>query len=227
MYNILLIENSLQDIEKIINTLSEEINYVKICNVASSYLTASKFLLCQKFDILIINYSFFYLLNFIEKNNLYMYKNSIIILNNNNKSENCNNLYCFNSQIIPFNELINSLKQLIHCKNNSHNVRLKIRNELTYLNYNYSYNGTHYIEDVIFELYKIKNNFKGNLKKERYPILSKKYNKSIDTIYGDIKVATKYMILDCKEEIILKYFNFSFFIVPKVKEIILPVLNKL
>ena len=116
---------------------------------------------------------------------------------------------------------------MIHCKNNSHNVRLKIRNELTYLNYNYSYNGTHYIEDVIFELYKIKNNFKGNLKKEIYPILSKKYNKSIDTIYGDIKVATKYMILDCKEEIILKYFNYSFFIVPKVKEIILTVLNKL
>ena len=35
------------------------------------------------------------------------------------------------------------------------------------------------------------------------------------------------MILDCKEEKIIEYFSYSYFVIPKVKEIILTILNKI
>lgn len=229
MYNALIVENTLHNMEKVANILSHEINYIRISNITSNFNTALNYITSQNFEIIILSSHFLSLLDFIQKNQIYHYRKSILVLSDHTTHHKSlsNNPYCFTSKIIPYKDLDVQLKKMVHYRNNSHQIRTKIHNELTKLNYNYSYTGTRYIEDSIFELYKNQNSFNGNLKKEIYPILSTKYKKSVDTIYGNIKQATKYMLLDCKEEVIIKYFNYNSFNFPKIKEIIFTVLNKI
>ena len=47
-----------------------------------------------------------------------------------------------------------------------------------------------------------------NFKKNVYPIIEKKHSKTVDTIYGNIKQATKQMINSCDKEILASYFNY-------------------
>ena len=52
-------------------------------------------------------------------------------------------------------------------------------------------------------------------------MLSKKYNKSLNTIQGDITTATKKMRKHCNKKVILEYFNYIELIkMPTIKEII-------
>lgn len=57
--------------------------------------------------------------------------------------------------------------------------------------------------------------------------IAKKYNKKVDTIYGNIKQATNYMLSECNENIIISYLGYSYYVKPKVQEIIFAILNKL
>lgn len=98
---------------------------------------------------------------------------------------------------------------------------------MLYLNYNSSYIGTKYLEELIFEFYKIKDEYEGSFKNVLYPILSKKYKKSIDTVYGNIKQATNTMILNCEEKRLLEYFHYDSFYKPKIKEIVFTITNKI
>lgn len=208
MYNILIAENNLKIIENIVNNVFYNIKSIKICNIASDHNTAKSIILSQRADIIILGIHFKNLKSFIEKNKISKYKKSIITLSNNNEN------------------LIQLIKNIIN-NNNYIIIKSKIKNESNYLNYNYSYIGTRYLEELIFEFYKIKDKYEGNFKNVLYPILSKKYNKSIDTIYGDIKQATNAMILDCKESKIIKYFNYDSFYKPKIKEIVFTITNKI
>ena len=76
-------------------------------------------------------------------------------------------------------------------------------------------------------LYKNKNIDYENLSKNIYPIIGKRYNKSANTIYCDIKQAVKAMYYDCEEETINEYFHYSYFMKPKLKEIIFTILRKI
>lgn len=93
--------------------------------------------------------------------------------------------------------------------------------------YNFSYNGTRYLSETIFEIYKKEDFLIDNLKKDIYPIIAKRHNKSVNTICGNIKQATKCMCLDCDEKILNDYFCYSYFVKPKLKEIIFTILNKI
>lgn len=227
MYNILIVEKDLKQIEKIFDKLYEFKENLRVLNIATNVKKTNAYVNSKKYDIIILGTVFIELLNFIEKNNYINYKKSIILLKRL-KENFCYNMkgneYLFN--IISINELNLELENIIKFKD-CYEIRSKIHKELNYLKYNYIYIGTKYLEDVIFEIYKNKDSFDGNLTKNIYPIIAKKYNKTVETIYGDMKLATKYMLLDCKEEIIIKYFNYYSFTAPKLKEIILVILNKI
>lgn len=224
MYSILVVENNLEKIEKIINTVSLESQYLRILNIASNFETAVEFISKNKYDFIIAGIYQKEVMNIvISQKNDYC---SLLLLAHCVCTKSLKSQNSF-KEFIPIQELHPKLKELIVKKNNSEKTRIKIHNELEYLCYNQFYVGTKYLEEIIFELYKSKNTFAGNLKKEIYPIIAKRYNKSIDTIYCDIKLSTRNMILDCKEEKIIKYFSYSYFVTPKVKEIILTILNKI
>ena len=103
----------------------------------------------------------------------------------------------------------------------------KIYLELKKLNFNFSYYGTKYIMESIYIIYFLKNSEDLNLKREIFPVLSKRYHKSIDTIHSDMKKAINNMYYDCDENILKSYFNYYELKKPTLKEIILKVNEKL
>jgi len=108
-------------------------------------------------------------------------------------------------------------------------IKKIIIRELKYLNYNLSHIGTKYLIDTIIELYYSgETTLSQNLTKTVYPILSRKYNKSINNIKINITRATTNMYYNCPEERLQNFFGFSSVIEkPHSKEIIYIILNKL
>lgn len=88
-------------------------------------------------------------------------------------------------------------------------VFVRINDELSKLCFNFSYNGTNYIRDCIYEMYKQNKIYDVNLTKEIFPILCKKYNKSIDTIHSNMKKSIDIMYYDCDEIIIEQYLAYK------------------
>lgn len=66
-----------------------------------------------------------------------------------------------------------------------------------------------------------------NLSKNIYPLIAKKYNKSVNNIHTNIKQATKYMYRDCDSNILKNYFCFYDDVKPTEKQVIYTILNKL
>lgn len=239
MYKLLMVEDNVDYLKNTINIISSKISDLKLYSMSFNAEEALKIIDEQSADIILLDLklpgiSGIDILNHISKNKLYKYYESILILSGENSlmKNITNNPYIFSYHLKSngYHSVIKSLESLISLKKHQLemiNIKEKINHELKKLNYNFSYNGTKYLCDTIFEIHKIKEIFEGDLKNTIYPIISKKYNKSINTIYGDIKQATKYMLLDCEENVIIKYFNNTFFIKPKIQDIIFTILNKL
>ena len=102
-----------------------------------------------------------------------------------------------------------------------------ITKELSKLNFNFKYYGTKYLIESIFIVYYLNKSNNVNLSKEVFPILSNKYNKSIDTIHSNIKKSINIMYYDCEEKVLMKYFCYLSIKKPTLKEIILTVLEKI
>ncbi len=84
-----------------------------------------------------------------------------------------------------------------------------------------------YLVETIFEIYYKKDYLGDDIKNNIYSVLTKRYNKSINTIYGDIKQATRNMYEKRNEKIVMDFFNFKKCKKPKVTEVIFTILNKL
>ena len=106
-------------------------------------------------------------------------------------------------------------------------IKAKINTELKYLNFNFSYNGTRYLAETIFELYDNRTNYIDNFRRDIFPVIAQRHSKSTNAIEGNIKQAINCMFFDCNESIIIDYFNYSFIMKPKLKEISFTILNKL
>ena len=236
MLNLLIIEDDVKQLRNITNIIAKNFSEIRICGISFDGEQALSLIEELNVDIILLDLKLSFLsgvdiINYIEKQNMYQYKNSIIVLSGEmnlimkiKKSE-----YLF-SYVIKgngFDLLLKELDLLISLKNDSEIINNKVDIELKKLNYNFSYNGTKYLRDTIIEIYKIKDKFEGNLTKNIYPKIAKKYNKRINTIYCDIKQATNSMILECDEKILNKYLRKSYFSKPKIMDIIYAILNKL
>ena len=170
------------------------------------------------------------IIKYIEENKISKYNNSILVI-----SEKCDlsplikkNPYVFSYITKPYslNNILEDLKSIIKLKK-SKDILQKINDELKKLHYNFSYNGTRYLAETIYEIYNRNNENSDNLNKNIYPIIAQKHKKTVNTIYGNIKQATNSMYFDCDEETLKKYFHYSYCSKPKVKEIIFTVLNNI
>jgi len=210
MKNIVIVENEMRSCKKIINYLAKKNKDIKLYRIASSTEEAIKMMsdIKEEIHLILINYELYK----VSENAIKLYL------------KNYDDLIISNS---IYDKINNYIKIIVTDKTKGYSMKRKIDEELRYLNYNFRYNGTKYLAEVIFELYGKKDNLDFNFKRSVYPVIAKKYRKSENTIYCNIKQATKNMILDCKEEIIMEYFNYSYFVKPKIKEIIFTVLNKI
>lgn len=231
MYNLMIIEKNPYQLVEMVNYISEKCQNIRICYLSYTVKNILNILEKNTIDIILLNIemSDTNLIEYIEEHNLYQYKNSIII-KVNSLYRYKKNKYVF-TYISELSTIPKEIKKLITYKtdiSNLKNIKNEIRKELTNLDYNYSYHGTKYLEETILELYKVKFEFDGNLSKNIYPTIAKRYQKTVDTIYGNIKQATNSMISKCDRRKLMDYLGYSYYYTkPKIQEIIFIILNKI
>ena len=103
----------------------------------------------------------------------------------------------------------------------------QIIKELKSIGYNPKYKGFKYLVDSILLSYIYQDEMINNLQGIIYPIISKKYNISVQNIKNNIINATSNMYYECDIEKLKAYFSFYDDIKPTVKEVISTVVNKL
>lgn len=235
MTRILIIENDIFKCKKIINCISQSNLNVKNLQCCLQFRRSCIFLKKQIVDLIILDTNLINIkkLNFFEflfNEKLYKYRKSIIaIVGFGYKSLTIKEEYYVFDYIINPIENIKIVEVITNYvdKYSFLNLKLKIAEELSKLNFKFSYNGTQYLIDCIYEVYSRNYIWNVNLSKEIFPILSIKYNKPINTIHNDIKHAINNMYFDCEEEILKKYFNYFELEKPKLKNLIFKVINNL
>lgn len=107
------------------------------------------------------------------------------------------------------------------------NIELKksIIFQLKTIKYNFSYIGTEYLVDVIYNIYITQKVSGYNLEKDVYPLISKKYNTTVKNIKNNILNATDKMYYDCEEKILEEYVGYTS--KPTPKKIIKCILQKI
>ena len=237
MFKILLVENDIIQIKKILdylNNINININF-KIYGIAYSIQEIFNILLIEDFDMILLDYNtvnndFNNFFKFIHKNNLKKYKKSIILLHNDKENilNSYNRFYIYNCLETTYIQQDFKRNIIEFFKINKKSIVIdKIKTELKMLNFKNSYIGTKYLIDCIYQVYLKGNKYDFHLFKDILPIIARKYNKSIDCIYGSIKTAIKNMYLDCKDEILLKYFKNYEISKPKPKELITSIINNI
>ena len=117
-----------------------------------------------------------------------------------------------------------SLNDLInYCTNEK---KQRIIAELESISYNFKYRGTYYLIDAILEVQKSAESKIDSLQKDLYPIIAKKYGKTVHDIKNCISTATDSMYCDCNIDHLKKYFNLCQDEKPSIKRIIYTIANK-
>ena len=210
MYNLLMIEENPSQIRIMVNYIAKKFENIRICNIEYNIENCFSVLKTTEIDIIIIDLennqnTEIDLIKYIERNKLYRYKKSIIVKVNQFGHKEISKA---NQYVLSYINKISEIEHVLH-------VFIAKKRDMKYL------------EETILEIYKMNIKFEGNLEKEIYPIIAKRHQKKMDTIYGNIKFATNHMIMDCKEEKLNQYLGHGYFEKPKVKEIIFKVLSKI
>ena len=155
------------------------------------------------------------------------FEDKIIILNNTENDLVTNNI----PQISKFESVENINKIIFNLLNKISYKERYIRNiisqELNYLGYSPKYYGTKYLCESIYIIYKNEEELSDNLEKIIYPIVAKKYRKTIQNIKCNIINATDIMICECEEQKLMKYLGYYNYVKPGPKKIIEAVLSKI
>lgn len=215
MFKILIIEKDIFQSIKILDYMNNlNVNF-KIYGIGYGIEDIMNILLTKDFDLILLdtninNYNCSKFFDFIQENNFIKYQKSIILFLNSNEifSNERNNFYVYDYIKKPYDQK-NFEKIIIEFlnKNNAESIITKIKAELELLSFNYSYKGTKYLIDCIYQVYLLNNEYNFHLFTDVLPTIAKKYNKSVDCIYANIKNSIKNMYLDCKDDILRQYFN--------------------
>lgn len=226
MLKILLLENNIEICKNITNFIQTTNLNAKLYNISINELEAKSVLKNNDINLLLINIeccseNFFKFLidNFHNK-----FEKSLILFSKSNFLSNF--LYKYNFLIYKIiinikncKLIISELTELIKIKSNLSNDLLKnIDLNLEKLGYDFSYIGTIYLREVIFQIYN-SNSFNYDLQNKIYPIISQKYDKSITNIKSGIFNATAHCYTYSKKAL-EEYLNMKLIEKPKTKEII-------
>lgn len=235
MINLLIVDKSASKSRSILNYISEYNEKIRVCSIVSSLEDGIKILKKENADIAIINTNedlqkIIFKLNEICKQYYKKYVNSVLLISKEfNQNITSKYVYEIISNKTSIHNIIQKINKMVENKTQSVNNFIlvnKINKELEYIGYNMSYNGTKYLRDCIYLIYKNYDDI-NNLKQNVYPVISNKYKKSINSIKSNITTATFSMFYDCDENKLKKYFSFSEISKPKPKLVIYTILNKI
>lgn len=240
MINILIADDNIYYAKTLMNIINNENREdIKVTHIAIDGKETLDILKNNKIDIVLLDlkmpiYDGLYILNKLEEEQKDKYKQSIIII-----SGEVEMLYKINNQpfvyyafdkLCSISKIVDKINELVEDKNEEKRknmIKNKIVKQLQYLNYNLSHKGTQYLIEAILLIYNIGDYDILNLKEDVYPIIAKRYNKSIHNIKCDINKANDYMYRVCKRERVRKYFKFFDDSKPTVKNVIYTILNKI
>lgn len=237
MINALFIGNNINYFKNFINNI--RIDNLKISAVAESKEEAKTLLKNKYIDIIIINIdkkTFNELCCYI---NLKSFEKSIILISDTKFSIKSNikkSIYSIILEPNNFTYISTIISSLIYCKlykmnYNSQNTDFSkiigiIKNELKQIGYNFSYNGTLYLVEVIALLYNYDTSYNYNLEKDVYPLIAYKHKTSAHNVKCNIRNATETMFYNNKEKVI-RYLRCNYNSNPGSKTIISEILEKI
>lgn len=244
MINVLIVSKSISCCKNLIYNVINENEELKIVGVANNKKEMNKIIEKMNIDIILMNLKPCevnkYINSKIIEENITPY--SIIVVSDKNieKNEYINKyIYAYaNYKADSFEAIIRTINNLVNIKITpkfwdskkdifEDIIKGKIKNELKYLGYNFYYKGTKYLVDAIYILYNIKDYYNKILKRDVYPIVSEKYNTSINNVKCNIRNATDIMFYDCNEERLKEYLKECSLSKIGAKKVILAVLERI
>lgn len=239
MVNVLIIEDNFYYSKNLINMISDTNSKTRVYKISTDGKEAIEILKNREnaIDIILLDlklpyYNGIEILNYIEENNLTRYKNSIIVISSEIELivqiRNNPYLYSYVNKISGYESTLKEINKLIEIKEQEKSsIEYRVCEELKKLHYNFSYVGTKYLEETILLMYN-KNKWENTkLEKEVYPILSKKYKKTVNNIKTNIINATNLMCYDCEYSVLNDYFKILDNEKPTPKTVILTIMNKI
>lgn len=229
MLNMLVASKNIFEFKDLFNEVLSNNENIRIAKLATNVNEIINILNNDTIDVTWLDME----LNILPKLNLNKekqdkYKKSIIVVTKNFKEIKniLDNKMVFDYVIKGSNknEIIYKLNRLIENKDLGE-VRRKIIKELKYIGYNVEYAGTKYLIEAIIEMYKNKELMKDNLKKDIYPIISEKFNKTPHNIKCNITRATECMYFECDCNKLKEYFGYCDDVKPTAKTVMFAVLN--
>ena len=240
MVNILIADDNIYYAKTLMNIINNDINEdIKVTNIAVDGKETLDILQNNKIDIALLDlkmpiYDGLYILNKLKEKQINKYKQSIIVISGESemiykmRDQSC--VYCVLDKLCSISDITSKIQELVRYKKEAKeelNIKNKIIRQLQYLNYNLSHKGTQYLIEAILIIYNSNEHDIFNLQEDIYPIIAKRYAKSIYNIKCDINKANDYMYRVCKQERIRKYFKFFDNSKPTVKNVIYTILNKI
>ncbi|MBR6034024.1 MAG: hypothetical protein IKP28_04745 [Clostridia bacterium] len=237
MINVLIIENDPIVCKRIVNGILQNVKNVHLCGISYTVKEAIEIAKKQKVDLAILdcdlkNNVSLKFLDFASEYNKTSGKMSVIAMTNNigNKELDYSCILKVINKPVILEQIINAIREFSNGENvSTQNIlKNKILKELEKLQYNFSYVGTQYMAEAIYEIYTKKYIYSGgNLNKNIYPIIAEKHNTTVNNVKCNITSATKTMSEKCPKEIIQSYLFCDENEKPKVKEIMYKVINRL
>lgn len=211
MLNALVITNNFHFIKQLLSEFDAHNLNIKITGIVTTESETLNALKTLNFDIIFLDK---YLKDEYDDGFLEMHKNIIATLS-----------YSISSNLIT-GAILEWLNVFID-KNDNDIRKSKVIKELEYIGYKFKYKGTHYLVDTILQMHLKQNSMVDNLQTGIYPIIAKKYNKTVYNIKSSINKATECMYCECDAEKLAKYFSFFEDTKPTVKQVIFTVINKI
>lgn len=239
MENLLIIEDDIVQSHFMANYICKEISNIRLYNIATTGKETLNIIKDKKINIIILDLNLpdmtgIDILNYIDKENIQGLDASIIIVTGEmellRQVKNNKYIYTYYSKVNGYETIINDIKNIVDEKQKTQKSDLiteQIKNELQKLKFNFSYIGTKYLYDCIKECYDREDIYNINLKSDIYPILAKKYNKTINSIKSCIFKSIVIMYCESSEQNLSDYFGYKIITKPKMKDIIFGVIQKI
>ncbi len=238
MVNVIIADDNINFATTLMNYINETNENIRVLGIAEDGQKALNFLNSRyHIDVVLLDYKMpIYngqevLERIIEKQK---YENSCIIITGENEAiKNISDnkmVYKVLYKSLSFMDIIENINELINHKAEvklERNIKNRITEELIYLGYNISHNGTLYLIETIYYIYNNKNKHLDNLTKSVYPIIASRFNKSVHNIKCSIERENTEMYLTCRVDVLKKYFYYDEDTKPNVKTIINTIINKI
>lgn len=238
--NVLLVENNMDYGRQLINILARKNKDFRLCGITNEREEVIFILNNICIDVILIDVP---LNEFSEIIDLMDTKKSVIVLLDEKSESQKSNYFLKNrsiNYIVKSNSImedVNNINPLFISKNTiqfcklSENEKLKvlkkITKELNTLGYNLELLGSKYLVEIIYILYVAIDYYNYNFEKDIYPIIAKKYGKSVNNIKTNIKNANEIMYFDNEEKKIMNYLETQRKTKPHTKQIVKAVLKKI